>query len=68
MIKTCEVCETQYRGNSNGRFCSTICYSKTVPSQYKKMKIKLDQIRELVTTEHETKEQFIDRVRSVVFD
>lgn len=66
MIKNCEICGTQYRANSNGRFCSTACYSKTVPSQYQKMKFKLDQIRQMVTTDDETKDQFINRVRGII--
>lgn len=66
MIKQCEVCEKEYRANSNGRFCSTACYSKTVPSQYTKNKMKLEQLRELVTTDHETKQQFIDRVNNIL--
>ena len=46
MLIKCEECGTEYRGNKGGKYCSTKCYQRNSLSQYQKMKITIDLLKE----------------------
>lgn len=43
----CHECGDDYLGNRNGKYCSVKCAAKNRPSQYQKMKARLDGLKDL---------------------
>ena len=47
MLKPCEECGENYIGHKDGKYCTPKCAAKNRPTQYQKMKSKLDKMKDV---------------------